>query len=84
VSPVAEALVDDQPDRGPRVSGAAGSVVVAPGSRAGRRVAASGISARQNLASLAVALVLVVCVVLVAGAVALLIATTFYGYGGLR
>jgi hypothetical protein len=48
-----------------------------------RVLAASEISAARNLASFLVALLFAVLVLLAAGALALLIATTFYGYGGI-
>src|ERR1700733_8595589 len=48
-----------------------------------RTVAATGISARRNLASFGVALLLASLVVLASAALGVLIATSFYGFGGL-
>jgi hypothetical protein len=52
-------------------------------SRSGRRFAATDVSALQNLRSFLVALLLTALVLLVSGALGLLIATSFYGYGGI-
>jgi hypothetical protein len=53
------------------------------GARSGRRFAATDVSAAQNLKSFLFALLLAGLVLLVSGAVGVLIATSFYGYGGL-
>jgi hypothetical protein len=55
----------------------------APGERSERRFAATDVSVTQNLRSLLVALLLAGLVLLVAGALGLLIAASFYGYGGI-
>jgi hypothetical protein len=53
------------------------------GARSGRRFAATDVSASQNFRSFLVALLFAGLVLLVSGALGLLIATSFYGYGGL-
>jgi len=60
-----------------------GSAASVGASNPGRRFAKSGVSARQNLVGFLIALLFAACVLLSAGAIALLIAATFYGYGGL-
>jgi hypothetical protein len=65
------------------VSGAAEGAVALPEPRPQRRVAASTMSPVRNLRSFAVAVLLAALTVLFACAIALLIAESFYGYGGL-
>jgi hypothetical protein len=48
-----------------------------------RRVAASGVSGSRELASFLIALLFASVSLLAAGALGLLIATAFYGYGGI-
>jgi hypothetical protein len=87
VRPVADAILADtrRPLRDPEaeVGDATQGVVQVPERRLERRVAASGASVGRNLASFGVALLFVVLVLLAACGVGLLIAETFYGYGGL-
>jgi hypothetical protein len=71
------------PDSEVRMSGAGESVVVVAGPSLERQVAASALSVGRNLRSFAVALLLVALVMLLSCVVGLLIAETFYGYGGL-
>lgn len=65
------------------MSGAAEGAVALPEPRPRRRVAASTVSAGRNLRSFGIALLLVALTVVFACAIALLIAESFYGYGGL-
>jgi hypothetical protein len=53
------------------------------GDRSARRFAATDVSASQSIKSFLVALVFAGLVLLVSGALGLLIATTFYGFGGI-
>jgi hypothetical protein len=65
------------------VSEAAASAVAVPEPRLERRVAASSVSVGSNLRSFGVALLFALLTLLFASALALLIAESFYGYGGL-
>jgi hypothetical protein len=55
----------------------------APGKRSARRFAAADVSAGQNFKGFLVALLFAALALFVSGALGLLIATSFYGYGGL-
>jgi hypothetical protein len=53
------------------------------GDRSARRFAATDVSTGQNIKSFLVALLFASLALLVSGGLALLIATSFYGYGGI-
>jgi hypothetical protein len=55
----------------------------ASGKRSARRFAATDVSATQNLRNFLVAVLFAGLILLVSGALGLLIATSFYGFGGI-